>query len=100
MKGIALTERQTEMLDTIRLHIKNNGLPPTRAELAGALNIANQAGVDRMLNALVKKGWVRLFPSVERGIQLLREGAPIVGLEDLPEVAAGNPNVPGYYPEP
>ena len=99
MKGTKLTERQTEMLDAIRRHIKDNGLPPTRAELAQALNIANQAGVDRMLNALVKKGWVRLFPSVERGIQLLREGAPIVGQEDLPVVAAGNPNDPGYYPE-
>ena len=37
---------------------------------------------------------------MDRGIQLLREGAPILDPEDLPEVAAGNPMIPGDYPEP
>ena len=42
---------------------------------------------------------MRLLSSVDRGIQLLPEGAPVLDPEDLPEVAAGNPNVPGHYPE-
>ena len=43
---------------------------------------------------------MHLLPSVDRGIQLLREGAPVLDPEDLPEVTARNPNIPGYYPEP
>ena len=100
MRGISLTERQDEALEAIRYHIKRYGMPPSRSELGKALKIGNQAGVDRILSALAKKGWVRLLPSMDRGIQLLREGAPILDPEDLPEVAAGNPMIPGDYPEP
>ena len=101
MKGIGLTHRQKLMLETIRDHIKQYGVPPTRAELAKELEIANQAGVDRFLSALVKKGWVRLLPGIDRGIQLLREGAPILELEDLPKIAAAHPNIiPTEYLEP
>ena len=100
MKGIRLTDRQSEALDAIRHHIRERSLPPSRAELAKALGIKYQGSVDNLLNALAKKGWVRLFPAVERGIQLLREGAPIFDEENLPEVAAGSPMVPGHNPEP
>ena len=95
MKGIRLTDRQTETLDAIRHHVKERSVPPSRAELARALGIKYQGSVDNLLNALAKKGYLRLIPSVERGIQLLREGAPIFDFEDLPEVAAGNPMIPG-----
>ena len=100
MKGIRLTDRQSEALDAIRHHIRERSLPPSRAELAKALGIKYQGSVDNLLNALAKKGWVRLFPAVERGIQLLREGAPIFDEENLPEVAAGSPQAPGNHPEP
>ena len=100
MKGQNLTDRQKAVLDTIRSHIKRRGIPPTRAELAKELDIANQAGVDRYLSVLEKKGWLRLFTGIERGIHLLREGAPLFDVEELPEVVAGNPKPPGYYPEP
>ena len=100
MKGIRLTDRQSEALDAIRHHVRERNLPPSRAELAKALGIKYQGSVDNLLNALAKKGWVRLFPAVDRGIQLLREGAPLFEQDDLPEVAAGNPQAPGNYPEP
>ena len=93
MKAIALSPRQSQALDQIRLHIKRFGVPPTRLELRTALKIGNQAGVDRLLDALQRKGWIRLLPSVDRGIQLLREGAPILDPDQLPAVAAGNPIV-------
>ena len=100
MKGSTLTERQSEMLDTIRSHIRRRGIPPSRAELAKGLKISNQAGVDRMLSALVKKGWLRLIPGIDRGIQLLREGLPLYDLEDLQGVAGDTSSMPGYDPEP
>ena len=100
MRGITLTERQNKALEAIRHHIKRYGMPPSRSELGKALEIGNQAGVERVLSALSKKGWIRLVPRADRGIRLLREGAPLLDPEDLPEVAAGNSMVPGDYPEP
>jgi len=100
MRGIRLTERQDEALEAIRKHIKRYGIPPSRTELGKATGIGNQSGVDRILSALAKKGWLRLFPSTDRGIQLLREGAPLLDPEDLPQVPVSNPVIPGDYPEP
>ena len=100
MKAVALSPRQQDALDAIRAHLKRFGVPPTRLELRRALGIGNQAGVDRLLDALQRKGWLRLLPSVDRGIQLLREGAPILDADELPAVAAGNPIVACDAPEP
>ena len=100
MKGIRLSERQADALREIRNHIKMLGMPPSRSELAKAIGVANQSSVDRLLSALAHKGWIRLLPSVDRGIQLLREGAPILDPDDLPHVAAGDPAFAGDYPEP
>ena len=100
MRGLELTNRQDEALGAIRSHIKLKSVPPSRSELAKKLGLKNQSGADQILNALAKKGWVRLHSGIERGIELLREGAPLVEMQDYPEVAAGNPNVPEDYPEP
>ena len=100
MKALELSPRQNEALNAIRAHIKHNGVPPSRSELARALGIRNQAGVDRLLDALQRKGWIRLLPSVDRGIQLLREGAPVFDPRELPAVAAGNPIVAEDHKEP
>lgn len=100
MKAVALSPRQSQALDEIRAHVKRFGMPPTRLELRTALGIGNQAGVDRLLDALQRKGWIQLLPSVDRGIRLLREGAPILDPDELPAVAAGNPIVACHGPEP
>lgn len=100
MKGVELSPRQRDALDAIRAYLKRLGVPPTRHELRSALGIANQAGVDRLLDALQRKGWIQLLPSVDRGIRLLREGAPILDVDELPAVAAGNPIVACDRPEP
>ena len=91
MKGIELTERQSQMLDIIRRHLKRRGVPPSRTEMAREMGLASVTGVDGHLNALARKGWVELIPSVERGIRLLREGAPLLDPDELPTVAAGRP---------
>ena len=100
MKGIALSPRQAEALEAIRAHIKQRGVPPSRPELCRALGIKYQAGIDRLLDALHRKQWIQILPSVDRGIRLLREGAPILHPDELPAVAAGDPIVAFDQPEP
>lgn len=93
MKGTELTERQSQVLDIVRQHIQRRGVPPSRTELATEMGLANTSAVDGHLNALAKKGWVELLPSVERGIRLLREGTPIFDADDLPSITAGSPAI-------
>ena len=91
MRGKALTDRQQSVLSAIRRHLRVRGVPPSRSELGRELGIRQQSSVDQQLSALQKKGWIRLLPGIERGIKLLREGAPLLELEQLPEVTAGPP---------
>ena len=100
VKGNALTERQAQVLEVVRRHLRVRGVPPSRTELARELGLKRQSSVDNQLNALQKKGWVRLLPNVERGIQLLREGAPVLDPDQLPEVRAGTPIVAEEQPPP
>ena len=86
-----LTERQAETLEAIRAHIEKWGMPPSRNELARTLGLKFHSSVNAHLKALARKGWVELIPSMDRGIRLLREGTPILALDDVPTVAAGNP---------
>ncbi|HEY8156691.1 MAG TPA: transcriptional repressor LexA [Myxococcota bacterium] len=96
---IPLTERQAEILETIRAHIAEEGRPPSQPELARALGLASTNGVFKHLMALEKKGAIELSPGVARGIRIRAEtGLPLVG-----RVAAGSPilaieNMLGRYP--
>ena len=45
------------------------------------------------MKGLARKGWIEIDRSTNRGIKLLREGAPILDATHLPGVAAGNPTV-------
>ena len=56
--------------------------------------------MDAHLNALAKKGFLKVFPNVERGLKLLREGAPVFDPHELPEVSAGTPIVAEEKPAP
>ena len=61
------------------------------AELANAMGLSNASAVSGYLAALARKGWLEVLPSVDRGIRLLREGAPILDAAHFPAVAAGSP---------
>ena len=74
-------------------------MPPSRTELGKTLGLRNQSRVDQLRVGRHRKGWVRLLLSVERRIQLLREGTPILDPHELPAVAAGNPIVAEDYAE-
>ena len=82
-RGGPLTARQLETLNIIRRHVRTRGVPPSRPELCAELGISYHSGVHGHLEALAKKGWIQLFAGVERGIKLIREGAPILEPEQL-----------------
>ncbi len=86
-----LTPRQRQVLELIRDALEETGMPPTRAEIAQALNFRSANAAEEHLRALERKGVITLLPGASRGIQLrdsLREqlGLPLVG-----RVAAGSP---------
>ena len=91
MRGRALTNRQQDVLDKIREHIDQTGLPPSRSELARSLGFAHASAVKHHLHALEKKGWIEVRPGVYRGIHVLGEGTPVFDVNSLPTVAAGTP---------
>ncbi len=86
-----LTPRQRQILEFIQQAIADNGLPPTRAEIAQALGFRSANAAEEHLRALQRKGMLTLKPGASRGIVLkeaLREhlGLPLIG-----RVAAGRP---------
>ena len=86
-----LTPRQRQVLRFIQDSLDEQGLPPTRAEIAAALGFRSANAAEEHLRALQRKGVLDLMPGASRGIQLkdsLREqfGLPLIG-----RVAAGRP---------
>ena len=87
MKG--LTPRQEEILNLIKLHLKKNGFPPTRADIGKALGFRSPNSAEQHLRAIEKKGFISILSGASRGIVLKEQGElgiPIVGL-----VSAGQP---------
>ncbi|MDY0068186.1 MAG: transcriptional repressor LexA [Steroidobacteraceae bacterium] len=97
-----LTPRQREILRFIQESLADNGMPPTRAEIAEEFGFRSANAAEEHLRALQRKGVIDLLPGASRGIQLkdsLREqlGLPLIG-----RVAAGRPilaeeNIEGRY---
>jgi repressor LexA len=94
-----LTARQQEILDFIREFADENGLPPTRADIARAFGFRSPASAEEHLRALERKGALELAEGTARGLRLTEpDGLPLVG-----RVAAGSPilaeqNVVGHHP--
>jgi repressor LexA len=87
----SLTPRQRQVLRFIQDTLAEQGMPPTRAEIAEALGFRSANAAEEHLRALQRKGVLELRPGTSRGIQLrdsLREqfGLPLIG-----RVAAGRP---------
>ena len=85
-----LTDRQQETLDWIKGYVGENGIPPTRSELAEGLGLRDASSVSGRLASLANQGWIELRPKIKRGIRLIeRDNLPVVG--PVAEVAAGTP---------
>ena len=86
-----LTDRQKQVLDWIKGHIRQYGVPPTRTELAHGLGLAEASSVTAHLKRLAEGGWIEIVPNKNRAIRVLDEDVPLIGA--LAEVAAGTPIV-------
>ena len=83
-----LSERQRETLEFIRGYVREQGVAPSRPEIAEALGLTHKSSVDAHLSALMKKGWIELRPGSPRNIRLLREDLPVTATGPI---AAGEP---------
>lgn len=102
-----LTPRQQQVLDLIRHYLHEQGMPPTRAEMAQALGLRSANAVEDHLKALARKGHIEILSGRNRNIRLLDGSIPDlesreVGLPLVGRVAAGMPllaeqNLDGYY---
>jgi repressor LexA len=86
-----LTARQRQVLDLVREFIEDSGMPPTRAEIAGALGFRSANAAEEHLRALARKGAIELVPGASRGIRLKEAPREPAGLPLIGRVAAGRP---------
>jgi repressor LexA len=83
----SLTAKQQEILELIRQTIESTGLPPTRAEIAEAMDYSSHNAAEEHLRSLERKGAIEIFKGSARGIRLKDGGGiPLIG-----RVAAGSP---------
>ncbi len=83
-----LTDRQAEILAHIENCVAEDGMPPTRAEVARHFGFSSANAAETHLRALAKKGYIEIAAGASRGLRLLQRaaGLPVVG-----RVAAGSP---------
>lgn len=98
-----LTDRQKEILNFIQQFIDENGFPPTLREIAANFDMASTFGVKRHLDALKKKGYLKVESYASRAISLSRKSfdefasektevdSKIIKIPVVGRVAAGSP---------
>src|SRR3712207_5717370 len=66
-----LTERQRQTLQFIAETVADRGYPPSVREVCEALGLASSSTVHSHLQALQRKGYLRIDPTKPRAIELL-----------------------------
>ena len=61
-----LTKRQQQILDMIRAHIDETGVPPTRADICDYFDFRSPTAADDHLKALARKEVIELMPGTSR----------------------------------
>jgi repressor LexA len=95
-----LTKRQTAVLSGIRLVFEETGYPPTVRELGERLGLRSSCTVQRHLEALERKGFIRRNPTKARTIEITRGPKPVSrssadgGLVSLPLVGTVTAGLP------
>ncbi len=94
-----LTERQRQTLNYIAETLEERGYPPSVREVCDALGLASSSTVHSHLQALQRKGYIRIDPTKPRAIELLFDHDTGLAVERRParsvpllgRVAAGTP---------
>ena len=103
MKG--LTERQRQILRAIHDMQQATGYPPTVREIGYSVGLSSSCTVQKHLNALERKGFIRRNPTRSRTIEILDfPDAPLAlrNTVDVPivgRIAAGQPILADEYVE-
>lgn len=108
-----LTERQAQTLQFIAEALEDRGYPPSIREIGEALGLASSSTVHSHLQALQKKGYLRIDPTKPRAIEILYDPDTMLPAERRParsvpllgRIAAGTPvlaeeHVEEIYPMP
>jgi repressor LexA len=108
-----LTDRQRQTLQFVAETVAERGYPPSVREICEALGLASSSTVHSHLQALQRKGYVRIDPTKPRAIELLfdpetglaAEKRPARSVPLLGRIAAGTPilaeeHVEEIYPMP
>ena len=64
-------DRKTRILQAIAEGIRRSGTPPTVREIAAAMSIKSPHGVTVHLEALERKGYIRMANGKPRGIEVV-----------------------------
>ncbi|WLR61931.1 transcriptional repressor LexA [Guptibacillus hwajinpoensis] len=107
-----LSKRQQDILDFIKVEVKQKGYPPSVREIGEAVGLASSSTVHSHLARLEKKGYIRRDPTKPRAIEVLGLDETIdiprqhtVNVPVIGKVTAGQPitaieNVEEYFPLP
>ena len=108
-----LTERQRQTLEYIAETVSQRGYPPSVREMCVALGLASSSTAHSHLQALQRKGYLRIDPTKPRAIEVLfdsdtglpAERRPARSVPLLGRIAAGTPilaeeHVEDIYPMP
>ena len=108
-----LTERQRETLQFIADLVEKRGYPPSVREIGEGMGLASSSTVHSHLQALQRKGYLRIDPTKPRAIELMFDAETELPIERRPtrsvpllgRIAAGTPimaeeNVEEIYPMP
>ncbi len=91
-----LTVKQQEIVEVIRRALMRDGQAPTVREIGKETGLRSSCSVQKHLNQLQEKGYIKRDPYKYRSIELLQDGAPMtrrrtVTVPLIGQVAAGKP---------
>jgi repressor LexA len=107
MKG--LTAKQHRVLEVIRTSLRQRGQPPTVREIGQEIGVASSCTVQRHLDALEKKGFIKRDRYKYRSIELANTPYPVfaraINVPIMGHIAAGSPilaveNIEDTFPLP
>jgi repressor LexA len=96
---MALTRRQREIFDYIRLFIRENGYSPSLEEIGRHFGLSSVATVHKHVQHLVQKGQLRKAWNRSRSVEPVEEEGSGVEIPLLGTVAAGDPIAAIEVPE-